>query len=136
MNDSRNSAKLRSRLRAVKTKLVRHLLGADYDLSVGWPTASKMLEINRHYRQKGEATNILSFALAPDAGEILLCPELIAPSEVVSLFIHGLLHLKGYGHGSKMEDAERAAVNFLSSHEQKSRRRTGHRYRRHPSGRL
>nr|MBP6884184.1 rRNA maturation RNase YbeY [Candidatus Paceibacterota bacterium] len=82
---------------------------------------AKAREINKKYRQKDKPTNILSFPFSTEEGEILLCKELIK-EEVKNkedktegrnytewlgfLVIHGMLHLKGYVHSSKMDRAE------------------------------
>ncbi len=76
--------------------------------------------LNREYRQKDEATDVLSFSmnegesLAGDAellGDIAISVETAvrqAPAvghstteEVTSLMIHGLLHLLGYSHSNR-----------------------------------
>jgi len=92
------------------------VLGKDYSLSLVFIGKKKSLELNFSYRGKNNPTNILSFSLNKNTGEIFITPAL-AKKEAKSfgrqtsnfiafLFIHGLLHLKGMEHGSRMERVE------------------------------
>ena len=75
-----------------------------------------MRKLNRMYREKDFATDILSFPLSKKTGEIVFCmKEVAARSKLFKktevhflkfLFIHGLCHLKGMTHGSRMETQE------------------------------
>ena len=98
---------------AIKNKV----LGKDYELSLVFVSEDKSRKLNAAYRRKDKPTNILSFPLNNNAGEIFICPS-VAKKEASKfgrsysnflsfLFIHGLMHLKGFRHGSRMEDAER-----------------------------
>lgn len=92
------------------------VLGKSYELSVAFVASVEMKKLNKRFRQKFEATDILSFPLSPASGEIVFCMEEVeaqAPlfertsaNFLKFLFIHGLLHLKGYRHGSRMERQE------------------------------
>ena len=86
-------------------KIKTATLGKDYSLSLVFIGKEKSSKLNFAYRGKNKPANILSFSLDKKTGEIFICPA-IAKKEVVSLFIHGLLHLKGMSHGSRMEKAE------------------------------
>lgn len=93
------------------------VLGADYELSLVFVGNRKMQALNNEHRQKDKATDILSFPLSDTSGEIFIClPEVRSHAHLHSrtpenylgfLFIHGLLHLRGMSHGSKMEQEER-----------------------------
>ncbi len=91
-------------------------LGKKYSLSLVFVGNKKSQELNRTYRDKDKPTNILSFTLDKENGEIFIAP-LVAKKEapefgrtfdnfIAFLFIHGLMHLKGMDHGSTMERAE------------------------------
>ncbi|MBI2100331.1 MAG: rRNA maturation RNase YbeY [Candidatus Vogelbacteria bacterium] len=81
--------------------------------------------LNLHFRDKDKPANVLSFPLGPLDGEILIDKELVPNSEKqLALFIHGLFHLKGYVHGSRMESEEKKLYG------QEHRRRIRHRDRR------
>ena len=96
--------------------LKNEILGEKYSLSIAFISPNKMTTINKTYRGKGMPTNILSFPLSKNEGEILLCPAIIKKEtkkfernfkELLGyLVIHGMLHLKGMQHSSKMEIAE------------------------------
>lgn len=87
---------------------------ADVSLVFVGPTRSRSL--NRIYRKKDQSANILTFPLDKNIGEILIDlttaraearrRELSFPNYLRLLFIHGLLHLKGLAHGSRMETLE------------------------------
>ena len=80
--------------------------------------------LNRKFRNKNHATNVLSFS----TGDIVLCHPVIArearaqgkpiAAHYAHLVVHGVLHLRGYDHKNKreatrMEDAERRILARL-----------------------
>jgi probable rRNA maturation factor len=91
-------------------------LGKDYSLSLVFIGARRSQRLNGSYRGKNRPTNVLSFSISGKEGEIFLTPAVIKrqtrkfgrkyPDLIAFLFIHGLMHLKGYEHGSTMEKAE------------------------------
>ena len=98
-------------------KIKDAVLGEHYDLSVAFLSAPKMRAVTRKTKKKDTVSNVLSFPLSKTSGEILICPS-VAKKEaplfgmkerkyLAFLFIHGLLHLKGYKHGATMERNER-----------------------------
>ncbi len=100
------------------TKLKNDILGKNYSLSVAYVTEKKSRELNKKYRKKDKATNVLSFALKKNMGELVLCKRVIkseakkmhktALAWTRFLLIHGMLHLKGMKHSAKMEEAEKS----------------------------
>jgi probable rRNA maturation factor len=94
------------------------ILGKKYSLSIVFVDQEKSRELNKKYRNKDKATNVLSFALRKNMGELVLCSDVIKKEaaskkfgrdfdELVGfLVIHGMLHLKGLEHSSRMEEAE------------------------------
>lgn len=99
------------------SKIKNDILGKNYSLSIAYVSAGKSRELNKKYRKKDKATNILSFALREDMGELVLCPAVIRKEAknfgktfdqfLGFLVIHGMLHLKGGVHSSKMEREEK-----------------------------
>lgn len=93
------------------------ILGRNYSLSIAYVSENKSREINKKYRKENKATNVLSFALRKDEGELVLCKAIIKKeaknfSRTFSkwlgfLIVHGMLHLKGFKHGKKMEKLEK-----------------------------
>ncbi len=97
-------------------KIKNEILGKQYELSFAFISKNKIKSLNKKYRKKNEATDILSFPLEKNNGEILICKEIAktkAPQfgktleeYLLFLVIHGILHLKKYKHGDKMEKLE------------------------------
>jgi len=92
------------------------VLGKNYELSLVFIGKKRMRRLNNTHRQKDYATDILSFVLDKDAGEIFIYPEKARikakdydrtfSNYLHFVFIHGLFHLKGFDHGSRMEREE------------------------------
>lgn len=92
------------------------VLGKGYHLSLVFIGKRKARSLNLQYRNKNKPANILSFPLDKHTGEIYICVECARAEakkfehteegHVLFLFIHGVLHLKGYQHGSTMEKKE------------------------------
>ena len=122
--------------------LKNEILGKDYSLSIAYVTPRESQAINRDYRGKDHPTNVLSFPLGKKLGEILICPSVlkkeIAEKKfdknfrelIVFLVIHGMLHLKGMTHSSRIERArmEKKEEFYSKQYDQKhfSRNRRGH----------
>ncbi|MEK7569813.1 MAG: rRNA maturation RNase YbeY [Patescibacteria group bacterium] len=92
------------------------ILGKEYSLSLAFISSKRSREINKKYRGVDKPTNVLAFPYSRQEGEILLTPSVIGKEAQALgksqkeweryLVIHGMLHLKGMRHGSKMEEAE------------------------------
>ena len=107
------------------TRIKNEILGKKYSLSLAFISPAKSRAINKKYRGKNKPANVLAFPYAPNEGEILLTKKVIekdapkfdmTPREFERfLVIHGMLHLKGYRHGSRMERQEKKyAKKYLS----------------------
>ena len=80
----------------------------------------RIKELNRKYRKKNKATDVLSFSYDGD-GEIVLSPEIIKENarkfnlstkkELARSLIHGILHLLGHDH-EKTEKEEKKMQNL------------------------
>lgn len=97
------------------------ILGKKYELTVIFCTPKESQERNATYRDKDYATNILSFPLAPNEGEVYISLSTVRKDAkkfnmsylqfLHLLLAHGMLHLKGYDHGSTMESLEQKYCN-------------------------
>ncbi len=93
-----------------------HVLGKRFILSLVIIGDARSRTLNRRYRNKDRPANVLAFPIAENEGEIFLNlrrAAIDAPrfnekprTFVAHLFIHAMLHLKGYQHGGTMEQAE------------------------------
>jgi probable rRNA maturation factor len=100
------------------------ILGEEYEFGLSLLPASKQKKINFQYRGKDETTNILSFPLSKNSGEITIDPVKVkkdAPLFDMTytqffklLVIHGCLHLKGFEHSSTMERQEKKYLKMFS----------------------
>jgi len=116
-------------------KIKEAVLGKKYDLSLIFIGSARSMTLNQTYRNKNKPANILSFPISENCGEIFIdlketrktakdfdqkyenptCPPHESLRRQVGfLFIHGLLHLKGFEHSSKMEsEEEKTRKKFL-----------------------
>jgi probable rRNA maturation factor len=102
-------------------EIAEFALGQGYELSLVFVTSATSKKINKQYRQKDKPTNILSFPLSENEGEILIDIKIVKKEAkeigekestyLTYIFIHGLIHLKGFDHGSRMEREEKKIRN-------------------------
>ncbi len=99
------------------SKIVDEVFDCPYELNVIFVSAKKIHFLNKRYRNIDKATDILSFPISKNIGEMYICyseakKEAKKFDRKISnfipfLFIHGCVHLKGYDHGCTMEDIEK-----------------------------
>jgi probable rRNA maturation factor len=87
-------------------RIKNKVLGEKYELSLVFCGNERSRTLNRAYRGKDHPTNVLSFTLSKDSGEMFINLRRLKGFSVGNLFIHGLFHLKGLDHGATMERAE------------------------------
>lgn len=102
---------------AIKEKI----LGKSYSLTIIFCTPAESKLRNKTYRDKDYPTNILSFPLEKNEGEIYIslstarkdAQNFDMPYQkfLHLLVIHGVLHLKGHDHSSTMEKLEDSYLN-------------------------
>ncbi|MBI4088955.1 rRNA maturation RNase YbeY [Candidatus Kaiserbacteria bacterium] len=89
----------------------------EWDISLVFVGPAQACALNKQLRGKDYTPNVLSYIAGNKSAEIIICPaeaakqapsfQLPASSFQLLLFIHGLLHIKGWVHGGTMEQCER-----------------------------
>jgi len=107
------------------SKISDYVLGSKYELGLIFVGDIRSKKLNQTYRGKNKVANILSFPYSKTEGEIFIHlgkTEKEAKKfshtylqHLTFLFIHGLLHLKGMQHGSKMESEEKRILKIFAS---------------------
>jgi probable rRNA maturation factor len=98
-------------------------LGCDAEVALRIVDETEGRELNRDYRGKDYATNVLTFPLTDEPvliGDIVLCAPVVEKeateqgksleAHYAHLFIHGLLHMQGYDHETDAEAEEMEAL--------------------------
>jgi len=106
-------------------KWVKSALYADAALTVRFVDEEEGRTLNRTYRGKDYATNVLTFAYAenaddPVSGDIVLCCPVVEAeareqkkaleAHYAHLIVHGVLHAQGYEHDDDAEAEEMEAI--------------------------
>ena len=104
-------------------KIKNKILGEKYELDLVFVSEKKIQALNKTYRKVDSPTDILSFPLSKDSGEIFICQKIAAKKAkdferefenfIAFLFIHGNVHLLGFDHGDKMETIEEKFRNYF-----------------------
>ncbi len=95
---------------------IRHALDCDGEITVRVVGADEARELNRSYRAKDYATNVLTFDYS-DApvvvADLVLCAEVVAreaaeqgkdlQAHYAHLLVHGTLHAQGWDHEDPVE---------------------------------
>jgi probable rRNA maturation factor len=97
---------------------IRHALDADAEITVRIVDAEEGQSLNRDYRKKDYATNVLTFDYAQEPvvmADLVLCAPVIAreaadlgktlAQHYAHLLVHGTLHAQGWDHETSEEDA-------------------------------
>jgi probable rRNA maturation factor len=98
-------------------------LARDAEITMRFVDEAEASRLNREFRGRDHATNVLTFAYdnaAPLSGDIVFCAPVVAreaaeqgkalASHYAHLVIHGLLHLQGYDHEREADAAEMEAI--------------------------
>lgn len=98
---------------------IRHALDADAEITVRIVGAEEGQALNRDYRQRDYATNVLTFDYTQEpvvTADLVLCAPVVArearengktlQAHYAHLLVHGTLHAQGWDHETGEEDAE------------------------------
>ena len=100
------------------TRWIRHALAHDAEITVRIVGAEEGQTLNRDYRQKDYATNVLTFDYTQEplvTADLVLCAPVVAKeakdnkktlqAHYAHLLVHGTLHAQGYDHETGEQDA-------------------------------
>ena len=101
------------------TRWIRHALESDAEITVRIVDADEGQALNRDYRKKDYATNVLTFNYTHSplvTVDLVLCASVVAKEakenkktlreHYAHLLVHGTLHAQGYDHETGQTDAE------------------------------
>lgn len=100
------------------TRWIRHAIARDAEITVRIVDTPEGQELNRSYRGKDYATNVLTFDYAMEPlvhADLVLCAPVIAreaqaqgktlQAHYAHLIVHGTLHAQGWDHETSHADA-------------------------------
>ena len=100
-------------------RCIRHALDADGEITVRIVDAEEGQTLNRDYRGKDYATNVLTFDYETEPlvmADLVLCAPVVAreaaeqgktlADHYAHLLVHGTLHAQGWDHETSESDAE------------------------------
>ena len=98
---------------------IRHALAVDAEITVRIVDAEEGQALNREYRQKDYATNVLTFDYTQQpivSADLVLCAPVVAreaaengktlQEHYAHLLVHGTLHAQGWDHETSEADAD------------------------------
>ena len=101
------------------TRWIRHALAADAEITVRIVNAEEGRALNRDFRKKDYATNVLTFDYAQEpvvVADLVLCAPVVEQeareqgkslqAHYAHLLVHGTLHAQGWDHETSRADAE------------------------------
>ena len=97
---------------------IRHALAVDAEITVRIVDAEEGQQLNREFRKKDYATNVLTFDYQQDpvaVADLVLCAPVVEreaaeqnktlEEHYAHLLVHGALHAQGWDHETSEEDA-------------------------------
>ncbi|MDD0811369.1 rRNA maturation RNase YbeY [Curvibacter sp. RS43] len=113
--------------RSAVARWIRHALPQSAEIAVRIVDTEEGQQLNRAYRNKDYATNVLTFDYANDPvilADLVLCAPVVAreakeqgktlQAHYAHLLVHGTLHACGYDHETNQRDAlEMEALEIL-----------------------
>ncbi len=111
-------------LKKIAREILRKEKRKNLELSIAFVNKKKIKELNRKYRGKNIATDVLAFPelklpktkVKNFLGEIIICPQEVKKNseifktnfrkETINCLIHGILHILGYDHEGYLKEAK------------------------------
>lgn len=100
-------------------KWIRHALSTDAEITVRIVDTDEGQKLNRDFRRKDYATNVLTFDYTQEpivTADLVLCAPVVAreareqnktlEEHYAHLLVHGTLHAQGWDHETSAEDAD------------------------------
>jgi probable rRNA maturation factor len=100
------------------SRCIRHALKTDAEITVRIVNLAEGQALNRSYRRKDYATNVLTFDYAQSPvvmADLVLCAPVVAQeakeqgktlaAHYAHLLVHGTLHAQGWDHETSLQDA-------------------------------
>ncbi len=101
------------------TRWIRHALALDAEITVRIVDEEEGRQLNRDYRHKDYATNVLTFDYAQEhlvLADLVLCAPVVEreareqnktlEEHYAHLLVHGTLHAQGWDHETSEQDAQ------------------------------
>ncbi len=101
------------------TRWIRHALAREAEITVRIVDSDEGRALNRDYRHKDYATNVLTFDYSREpvvCADLVLCAPVVAQeareqgktlqAHYAHLLVHGTLHAQGWDHETSEQDAE------------------------------
>ena len=98
---------------------IRHALAADAEITVRIVDSKEGQTLNRDFRKKDYATNVLTFDYTQEplvTADLVLCAPVVAKEAMAQgktlqahyahLIVHGALHAQGWDHETSKQDAQ------------------------------
>lgn len=115
----------------LKSKVINSLKKefSSFDISainVIFVDEKEMQRLNKEYRNVDDVTDVLSFNLDTEGflGEIYICPKYVKKTvekyeeEIIRLIVHGILHLLGFEHKTKLDDISKQKEDMFVKQEE------------------
>jgi probable rRNA maturation factor len=105
--------------RSLVTKWIRHALAVDAEMAVRIVGTEEGQQLNREYRKKDYATNVLTFDYQQEPtvmADLVICAPVVEreaqeqnktlEEHYAHLLVHGTLHAQGWDHETSEADAD------------------------------
>ncbi|MDR2325370.1 MAG: rRNA maturation RNase YbeY [Acidovorax sp.] len=105
--------------RALVSKWIRHALAVDAEMAVRIVGTEEGQQLNREYRKKDYATNVLTFDYQQEPtvmADLVICAPVVEreaqeqnktlEEHYAHLLVHGTLHAQGWDHETSEQDAD------------------------------